>query len=334
MQRHLALLVIALSAALPAAGQRTHGPQSPSALERWHELPPERRAALRERFEAFQAMDETERAELRARHERLREAEQRVRAELDPQTAAELERLDPSERREFLREHLAHEFNRCGARVAGLLPDDLRARLESADPEQRMHLLRELRGRFESGKLEHGLDELGRRLGLSDAERAAFAELPPEARKQKLFELHRRTVTERVERDGPPAWIAADEWRSMQDLDDREFCARLRSCRSQDRGDDDGPPELGRLLRPDPDWFAELQALPEPERRAEFERRLAARLLAWLEAHPAAPQAAELERLRALPPGELLESVRDSWRDERRSRRDRPRMPGAPPGEH
>lgn len=300
-----------------AAQQLARESRAPAALERWRELPPERRAALRERFRDFQELDEVQRGELRARHERLREAERRVRAELDPESAAAFERMGPSERREFLRERLAHEFERCGSRMAGLLPDDVRDRLESAGPEERMRLLRDLRGRFEDEHLERGLDELGRRLGLPEAEIAAFAALDAPARKQKLFELHRRVVSERVEREGPPAWIPADEWGAMQDLDDREFCARLRSCRSKGG---DGPPELGRLLRPDPEWLAELEALPEAERRAELERRLAGRLMAWLEEHPAAPLAADLERLRAMTPREQLESVRRAWRGKRGGR--------------
>lgn len=325
---HLTYLApaLALLAALPAAGQS--GAQGPSALERWRELSPERRAALRERFQDFQAMDEAQRVELRARHERLREAERRVEAELDPQAAEELRRLGPDERRAFLHERLTHEFGRCGRRVAGLLPDDVRARLESAGPEERMHLMRELRGRHERGELERGLDELGRKLGLPEAEIAAFAELAPEARKQKLFELRRREVDERVAREGPPSWIPADEWHAMQQLDDREFCARLRSCRGRDRGDESPDRELGRLLRPDLEWLRELEAVPEAERRAEIERRIAARVLGWLERHPEAPLAADLERLRALPPRELLDAVRHPWRGKR------PRERGESPPEH
>lgn len=315
MLRSIVFSCLALAAAPPVAGQGA-GAAHPSALERWSELPPERRAALRERFRAFQELDEVQRAELRARHERLREAERRVRAELDPQDAAAFERLGPSERREFLRERLAHEFGRCGARVAGLLPDDVRARLESASPGERMHLMRALRGRHEAEELARGLEQLGRRLGLSEAEITAFADLSPQERKQKLFELRRREVDERVAREGPPAWIPADEWRAMQQLDDREFCSRLRSCRSRGGGDD-GPPELGRLLRPDPDWQAEFEDLPEAERRSEIERRLAARLIDWLERHPEAPLSADLGRLRTLAPRELLESVRETWRGKR-----------------
>jgi hypothetical protein len=327
MLRLIATLCFALAAVAPAPGQgvgQSAGEAHPTALERWSELPPERRAALRERFHDFQELDDVQRAELRARHERLREAERRVRAELDPEAAAAFERLEPSARREFLRERLAHEFERCGARVAGLLPDDVRARLESASPGERMHLMRALRGRNEDEQLGRGLEELGGRLGLSEAEIAAFADLSPDARKQKLFELRRREVDARVAREGPPAWIPADEWRAMQELDDREFCSRLRSCRWRGRGDD-GPPELGRLLRPDPDWLADLEALPEAERRAELERRLAARLLGWLEEHPEAPLSADLGRLRTLAPRELLESVRHGGRGKRgpRERGDR-----------
>src|SRR6187402_1816885 len=109
----IATLCFALAAVAPAPGQgvgQGAGEAHPTALERWHELPPERRAALRARFHDFQELDEVQRAELRARHERLREAERRVRAELDPEAAAAFERLEPSERREFLRERLAHEF--------------------------------------------------------------------------------------------------------------------------------------------------------------------------------------------------------------------------------
>lgn len=255
--RMLCFAVLGL-AALPAAAQR--GPDAPPAIERWRELSPERRAALRERFQAFQQLDEAQRAELRARHERLREAERGLGAELAP--------LDPAQRREFLRRHLARESDRCGERLTERL---------------------------------------------SEAERAALAALPPDERRAKLFELHRRRIDERVERDGPPPWISPDEWRSLQQLDDREFFARLRAHRPPEGRD--GPP-----LRPDPDWLAELAALPEAERRAEIERRLAARVLDWLERHPEVPLAAQLERLRALPPRELLEEARQAGRDARRPR--------------
>ena len=314
MPRLLVTLAALVLAVLPAAGQ---GGRGPSPLERWQELSPERRAEMRERFEAWQRMSEAERAELRARHERLREAEQRVRRELDADTRAELERLDPAERRERLREHLAHEFSRCGKRVEGLLPDDVRERLAAAGPEERMRLMRELRGRFEDEKLARGLDALAQRLELPEAERAGFADLAPEARKQKLYELRRREVLERVAREGPPAWIAPEEWQAMQQLDDREFCERLRSCRGPERGED-GARDLWRLLKPDPEWLAEVADLPEPERRAEFERRLGERVLGWLDEHPAALPELDRGALRALAPRERLERVREAWRGGRR----------------
>lgn len=257
MTRILALLVL-LCAALPAAAQRPH--DGSSALERWRELSPERRAALRERFQAFQQLDETQRAELRARHERLREAELGLGTQLAP--------LDPTQRREFLRRHLTRESDRCGERLTERL---------------------------------------------SDEERAALVGLPPAERRAKLFELQRRRIDERVERDGPPPWIAPDEWQALRQLDDREFFARLRAHRPPEGRD--GPP-----LRPDPAWNAELASLPQVERRAELERRLAARALDWLERHPDAPLAAELETLRTLPPRELFERVREAWRGPRRAR--------------
>jgi hypothetical protein len=251
MLRPFALLVL-LFAALPATAQRA--PDAPPALERWRELPPERRAALRERFQAFQQLDEAQRAELRARHERLREAERGLDAQLAP--------LEPAQRREFLRRHLARESDRCGERLSERL---------------------------------------------SEAEREALAALPPDERRAKLFELHRRRIEERVERDGPPPWIAPEEWRALRQLDDREFFARLRAHRPPEGRD--GPP-----LRPDPAWLDEIASLPEAERRVELERRLAARALDWLERHPEVPLAAELETLRALPPAELLGRLREAWR--------------------
>jgi hypothetical protein len=254
MIRLIALLLLLLTA-LPAAAQRS--PDAPPAIERWRELSPERRAALRERFQAFQQLDEAQRAELRARHERLRETELGLGVELAP--------LDPAQRREFLRRHLARESDRCGERLSERL---------------------------------------------SEAERAALAALPPDERRAKLFEVHRRRIDERVERDGPPPWISPDEWRRLRQLDDREFFARLHSHRPPEGRD--GPP-----LRPDREWLAELADLPEPERRAEIERRLAARVLDWLARHPEVPLAADLERLRALPPADLLGRVREAWRGKR-----------------
>lgn len=319
MRRLLATLAVSVLALLPAAAQ---GGRGPSPMERWHELSPERRAEMRARFEAWQDMSEAERAELRARHERLREAEGRVRGELDPEQRAELERMGPAERREFLREHLAHEFSRCGRRMAGLLPEDVRERLEAAGPDERMQMMRDLRGRFEEDKLARGLDALARRLDVPEVEREAYAALTPEARKQKLYELRRREIVERVERDGPPPWIAADEWQAMQSLDDREFCARLRRCRPEGRGEDDLR-ELWPLLRPDPAWFEGAETLSEAERRAEFDRRISERLLGWLEAHPQALPELDRAELRALPPRVQLQRIRDAWRD-----RQGPHRPG------
>ena len=181
-----------------------------------------------------------------------------------------------------------------------------------------------------------GLDALARRLELSEAERASFAGLAHDARKRKLYELRRREIVARVELDGPPAWIGADEWQAMQQLDDRAFCARLRSCRS-DRSegrDDRDLGELWRLLRPDPQWFEAAESLSESERRAEFERRISPRVLDWLDDHPQALPELDRAELRALPPREQLQRVRDAWRDRHEPRSPSGESPAWAPRRH
>lgn len=331
MQRLLTLCALLLLAAPPVAAQGQHAGANAAALERWKQHSPEQRAALHARFEAFKNMDAGQRDELRARFERLRQAEQRVRRELSPELQAQVAGLDPHERREFLRENLAHEFNRCGKRIGELLPPELRTRLESAGPQERMQLMGQLRERCDGDKLVRGLVELGRRLEFAQPELDALAELEPQAQRAKLLELRRRELVQRVEREGLPAWVDAQEWADWAGLDDREFCSRVHAKRDEGRGegrgDEQGGSELWRLMRPDPSWFDELSDLEPEARRAEFERRMAARFLDYLAAHPERTSLEELQRLRALPPSEVLQAVRERQRGGRGERNER-RGPG------
>lgn len=295
-----------------AQGESFRFGREPS-IERWNTLPPEERARLAERFQAWQRMDETQRAELRRRHERLRAAERAVRGELPADARRCLEGLAPDERRALLRRHVEGELFERGSRMRGLLPADVRERLESATPAERAQLLTDLRRRFEGEGLARGLREVGRRLELAPEDVERLNALPPALQRSKLLQLRRLEITRRVAREGLPAWIPVDQWALWQGLPDEQFLERLHAARPR-RTREGERWELWRLLRPDPRWFEELAELEPAELNAELERRTAERVLEGFAAHPDVVAPAELDALRALAPADVLERARETLR--------------------
>jgi Protein of unknown function (DUF3106) len=320
MRRLLVPFVVAIAIAI--AGDASAHPRAPalqdtpaaeSPIERWKHIPPEERARITERFEAWQRMDESERDVLRRRHERLRDAERAVRGELPADARRCLDGLAPDERRALLREHLEGEFFERGRRMRGLLPADVRERIEAAPPEARARMLCELRQRFEGEGLARGLREVGRRLELAPEDVERLTALPPALQRAKLLQLRRLEITRRVAREGLPSWIPTEQWAGWQGLPDEQFLERLHAARAR-RWSEGGGGELWGLMRPDPRWFEELAALEPEARRAEFQRRIAERVLEGLAAHPELVSPAELAELRALPPAEVLDRARDKLR--------------------
>jgi hypothetical protein len=188
--------VLALSLVASAAAQSGIPASRAQALQRWEQLSPAQREALRSRFEAWQGLGADRKAQLRQRFERLRAAEQRVDGASAPK---------------------------------------LRGQLESATPRERAALMLRARARVEGDKLERSLAELGRRLELPESERDALAKLDRPEQRRKLLELRRREITGRIEREGLPAWITPQEWQTWSRLDDREFFRELNERRSARR---------------------------------------------------------------------------------------------------
>ncbi len=289
---------------------RPAGEADDALLERWRSLTSEQREVLRRRFEEFGRMDEGRRAELHRRLERLRQIEREVEHRLPPGVRERLEGLPPHERRELLHEHVADEFFERGRRCRRLLPPELRAQLEQAAPQERERLLLEQRARSER-HLGAQLSGLGHKLGLAPEDVQSVLALPPEDQRAKLLELRRAELVLRVRQEGLPTWIAPQDWEAWRSLSDQLFFECLnrgRGGRPLEGGRSD---ELRRLLRPDPQWFAELTPLPREQRRAELERRMRSRILDFLDQHPEALPPGELERLRALGEDRLIEALRE-----------------------
>ncbi len=330
----LALAGAALARSRALARQEASASESP--MERWKHIPPEERARIAERFEAWKRMDESERDVLRRRHERLRDAERAVRGELPAGARRCLDGFAPDERRALLREHLEGEFFERGRRMRGLLPADVRERIESAPPEERARMVCELRQRFEGEGLARGLREVGRRLEFAPEDVEWLTALPPALQRAKLLQLRRLEITRRVAREGLPSWIPTEQWAAWQGLPDEQFLERLHAARAR-RWSEGGGGELWGLMRPDPRWFEELAALAPEARRAEFERRIAERVVEGFAAHPELMSASELAELRALPPGDALDRARDKLRSafgERRGSRHDRRDGGPGPDRH
>lgn len=337
----LLLLLLASLLAGPASarqdGPAPRGGDRAERLERWERLSPEQRALLRERFEAWRRMDESERAHMRRRLERLRDVEQRVEHGLPPAVRERLERLAPAERREMLSHHLRDELFERGRRMRGKLPPEVAARLEGAAPEERERLLAELRGSFEREHLGRALRDLGAELELPGAEVDLLLAQPVEVQREKVLELRRAELARRVQRDGLPEFLTADQWRAWAALDDREFFERLYEARGGPRRGEERRSGLRHLVCPDPQWLGELAPLPREERREELQRRLRARALDWLAEHPELLRPGELDELRGLETRALLERLGERGRGEGgepRRGRHRGREGGPPRSEH
>src|SRR5687768_2557089 len=196
-----------LLAPLAAAQQRGGLEQ---ARERWQNMSPAERERIAQRFDEFRDLPEAERQRVMSHLRRVAEARREIEARIPPEMKAKLDRLDPHERRQVLREYVESAMAERGERLREKLPPEFVEKLESATPAQREELLRLRREEWRERSAPSVLAKLGRELELPPEELARLQALPPPEMLAEIARLGRRLI----ERRGPPPGVTPEEFRS------------------------------------------------------------------------------------------------------------------------
>lgn len=341
------------------------------ARARWKDLPEERRREIVERYERWKSLPEEERARLRERFEQVDPLRRNAHECLPEKARREFSRLGPHEQADVLAGVATQQIRERGRELLERLPPHWRDALEKSSPEERARLLEEFRECMHGMALKR-IDQLAGEGVLAAAEAERLRQASPEELARGLFEVEARRFRERLDRDGPPAYVTPEQWAEWKGLPTHELWMKLheakRGCEPRgrdfgdprrggergERGRDDTPlsPLARRLrdaLRADPEWFVEFAGKSFEERAELFGSRLRERVLTALDAEPSGLDAATLDSLRKLEGREFFEALgravpdlgRPWWthdgdrRGERgpeRSDRGSPRKGEAPPG--
>ena len=174
MSRLLQTLALVAVFAAPGLSQDAAGPsqadRGQTALERGNRLDPEQQERMRGRFERWQKLSVEERDEYKRRSDELGRARKEALRQLRKEDRERFETLDKATQDGVLRELTHLMLVERTQRLRDKLPPEAQARLEGASPEERRAILHELR-RGELHKAgERALEDLARKLGLTEEE--------------------------------------------------------------------------------------------------------------------------------------------------------------------
>lgn len=334
-----------------------------TARERWEALGPRERAEMRERFARLKEMPDSEREQLERRAKRLDAMARGVYERLDDKTRERLDSLAVERRRTLLHEMVGEEARTAAERMLGSMPEELRQRVEAASPADRERFLREFRKKH-AGRVDHGLAKLGMELGVDEAVRKAWSELPEEGRRAKLMELAQRKILVEVAKDGLPQGVDPKRWKRLTKMPPEAFHDAFRQLREvhpewpgfagrgqrgpgnrangerrgSRRGEGgsrgEGNSARGRVMRsmhPNPEMRLEFADLPADQRRAAVDKRRREEVARVIAEEKIFDEAAR-KRLDAMEDGAYLDEVRQllGWRG-RRSGRSQRRDGSKPP---
>jgi hypothetical protein len=151
-----------------------------------------------------------------------------------------------------------------------MFPKECQERLDSAGPEERKAILDQFRREDLHKAGKRALKELGKDLGLSEAEIENIQNMKPDRRHEELLKLKRRAVELRRQAGGDSAVLAEGEWERIKGLPPREFAREWFDHRERAdwRQGDKLKRQLHELLKPTLDELVEASRVPEAERRA------------------------------------------------------------------
>jgi hypothetical protein len=155
-------------------------------------------------------------------------------------------------------------------RLRGKLPPEARKRLEEARPEDRMRILEQLR----HDELRHAghraLEDLARRLGLTEEQIEAIRGLPRKERNEELLALKRRAVEQGILDGVEPRDMGDHDWERMRDLPPRDFAREWyrHHDRVERNPEDRRRRQIQEMLKPTLDELIEVSRAPDKDRRA------------------------------------------------------------------
>ncbi len=306
-----------------------------TARERWESLTPDERQRVRQRFERLQQLDAGERAELEQRAQKRKRTEEKVLGQLSPRVLKRLMEAEPRHRRQLIDEMVEAELRHQGRRIEAKLPKEIREQLNAAPPAERRKRLtqfkRETRERISLVVVE----DTARALGYEQQDIARFMKLPLDRRMKLVLELRKKFTAQQVAASGLPQGLTQEHWDELDRLPPRDYFAEVMRLREE--GAFGAPPkteqrsprisakarEIGRLisrgLRHDPQERLELSELPPHRRRTVLDQRRRDRVMVEVRKLEVF-DAAQLERLEAMPDDEFFLHARRVAQDLRRGR--------------
>ncbi len=332
MSRLLQTLALLALFATPGSSQDDAAPsqtdRGQAALERWNQLNPEQQERMRSRFERWQKLSVEERDEYKRRADELGRARKEALRQLRKEDRERFEALDKATQDGVLRELTHLMLVERTQRLRDKLPPEAQARLEGASPEERRAILHELR-RGELHKAgERALEDLARKLGLTEEEIEAIRALPHKERHEKLLALKRSAIESGVMDGKRPKDVDERAWEKMRDLPPRDFARDL--FRHRDHADmsrrDRKHRQIQEMLMPTLDELIEVSRAPEGERRALMENLVRTRVQAQAPEKGNIPKGL-LEEMQAVSDNEFIRRLRHVTRPAR-SREAHPRRPG------
>lgn len=321
---HAGALASAALLALVAVGQER---DLERARERWRDLPEERRRELVERYEHWKQLPEQERARLRERFQHVDPLRRSAHECLPEKARRDFAKLAPEQQAEVLAGVASQQIRERGRDMLERLPRDWRERYERATPQERAELVEQFKVKMTALARER-VEQLGRDGLLARAEVERLRAASPEELARVLIDLEARRFRERVDREGLPSYVSAEQWKQWKELPHgdlwRRFHEARRDCEPRERGE--GRPEdrsdgrrgapqpenvrrLSEALRPDPAWFVELAGATPEHKLEQLGERLRERALDQLAAEPGLVDAERLTELRALHGREFFEAL-------------------------
>ena len=332
MSRLLQVLALVAAFATPSLSQGDASPTEiaggQAALDRWNQLDPEQKERMRSRYERWQKLSADEREDYKRRAEELGRARKEALRQLRKEDRERFETLDAATQDGVLRELTHLMLVERTQRLRDKLPSEAQARLEGASPEERRAILHELR-RGELHKAgERALEDLARKLGLTEQEVEAVRGLPRKERHERLLSLKRSAIESGAMEGKRPEDVDERSWEKMRDLPPRDFARDL--FRHRDRGDmsrrDRKRRQVQEMLMPTLDELIEVSRAPEGGRRALMEGLVRARVQAEVADDEKLPMGL-LEDVQSASDHEFIRRLRHFTRPPRGAE-SRPRRPG------
>jgi len=332
-----AFALITVVVATPVFAQDDAATQEPSSevrlspRERWSRLDPEQQERMRGRFERWQNLSDDERDAYQRRADEMKRAQRGALRQLRPEDRERFEQLDDATKEAVMKEMVHLQLVERTQRLRGKLPPEARKQLESAKPEDRTHILERLRHDRLRHAGERALEDLARRLGLTDKEINEIRGLAPKERHEELLALKRRAVESGVLDGVGPDGMGDHDWKRMRDLPPRDFAREwFRHHDHTERNPEDHKRRrIQEMIKPTLDELIEVSRAPEKERRVLLTHLIRVRIEAF-GAEAGGLPAKLLDETKGLNDHEFIRRVRRHARPPEASNPRHPGQDGSP----